>query len=88
MILAAFFSGNADSLDRDKMYKNPFWNGFALTISPFRTYSENYSVTEFKCLKEQSGFTSKILYLMESTNFERLDLGNNDPNVTLRSCSG
>jgi len=88
MIIAAFFSGIADAIDRELIYDTPFINAVALTISPFRIFSENYAVTEYKCLKEQSGFTSKIMYIFDHTNFDRIDYGKNDRNISLRDCSG
>jgi len=88
MVLASFISGNTDIMTLEDLQNSWVKNLLSSIISPPRFYAETYAVTEEKCLKELSGFPSKVLYLFDYTNFDTLFLGGNDPNVTLRSCSG
>jgi len=88
MVLGSFFSGNTDIMTLEDLQNSSVKNLISSLISPVRYYAETYAVNEEKCLKELSGFPSKVLYLFDYTNFDILYLGGNDPNITLRSCDG
>jgi len=88
MVLGSFFSGNTDIMTLEDLQNSWVKNLISSFVSPPRYYAETYAVNEEKCLKELSGFPSKVLYLFDYTNFDILYLGGNDPNITLRSCDG
>lgn len=88
MVLGSFFSGNTDIMTLEDLQNSWLKNLISSFVSPPRYYAETYAVNEEQCLKELSGFASKVLYLFDYTNFDLLYLGGNDPNITLRSCGG
>jgi hypothetical protein len=64
---------------------------FSGFISPTRYFIEGLTVSEYRCLPEQSGFTQTSAatnFPPEANSFALLDLAQNDSDVKEQSCSG
>mmetsp|Transcript_15252 Transcript_15252/g.18569 ORF Transcript_15252/g.18569 Transcript_15252/m.18569 type:complete len:1068 (+) Transcript_15252:124-3327(+) len=91
-LFGLLFSGVLSPVQYEELYNNRGTEIFSAFVSPARFFIEAMMVSEFKCLPQQSGFTSNASnaqdFPAELSSFALLNLGSNDNEITDVSCGG